>query len=406
MKDLKAISLFAGAGGCSLGFTQAGYKVVYANEFNPSAVATYKQNFPSTLMDDKDISLVDFNEVLKEIGLKPGEVDILIGGPPCQGFSTAGARQDTDPRNQLLKSYLKALLIIKPKWFLMENVEGLLTLKNGEFLYETLQELENLGYSFRVDKIYAQEYGVPQRRKRIFIWGNSLGISQSLPEAQHILSNSIFNDGVSLGDALFSLPSPKENHNIPNHEYPKISDINLERISLLKPGQTMKNLPEELQHESFKKRANRRVADGMPSEKRGGAPSGLKRLKIDEPCLTITSAAIREFIHPNENRPLTIRECARVQTFPDNFYFSGNNQQVIQQIGNAIPPHLAKIFALHISSLGMNKVSNSNIHAGLQGFSLTKAQAMSPALEHTFNLLDNLIKRERKYQNEFIFEES
>ncbi len=132
----------------------------------------------------------------------------------------------------------------------------------------------------------------------------------------------------------------------------------------------------------------------------------LKRLKIDEPCLTITSAAIREFIHPNENRPLTIRECARVQTFPDSFSFSGNNQQVIQQIGNAIPPNLAKIFASHICSLGMNKISDSDINAGLQGFSLTKAQAMSPALEHTFNLLDSLIKRKRNHQNEFIFEES
>lgn len=406
MKELKAISLFAGAGGCSLGFTQAGYKVVYANEFNSSAVATYKQNFPSTFIDDKDINTVDFNEVLKSVGLKAGDVDILIGGPPCQGFSTAGARQDADPRNQLLKSYLKALLIIKPKWFLMENVEGLLTLKNGEFLYETLQELENLGYSFRVDKIYAQEYGVPQRRKRIFIWGNNLGISQTLPEPLHILSNSIFNDGSSLGEALFGLPSPKENHNILNHDYPKVSEINLERISLLKPGQTMKDLPEELQHESFKKRANRRVADGMPSEKRGGAPSGLKRLKMEEPCLTITSAAIREFIHPLENRPLTIRECARIQTFPDTFTFKGNNQQVIQQIGNAIPPYLAKIFASHIARLGMEKNEKSTLKAGLQDFSLTKAQAMSPALEHTFNLLNNLKKQRVIQQNEFLFEES
>jgi len=406
MRELKAISLFAGAGGCSLGFTQAGFKIVYANEISNSAVETYKNNFPFTLLDDRDINVIDFKLVLSEINLKEGEVDILIGGPPCQGFSTAGSRQDTDPRNQLLKSYLKALLVIKPKWFLMENVEGLLTLKNGEFLHETLKELENLGYSFRVDKIYAQEYGVPQRRKRIFIWGNNLGIKISLPEPQHILTNSIFNNGVSVGEVLKGLPSPKEKHTITNHEYPNVSEINLKRISLLKPGQTMKDLPEELQHESFKKRANRRVADGMPSEKRGGAPSGLKRLKINEPSLTITSAAIREFIHPEENRPLTIRECARIQTFPDNFIFKGNNQQVIQQIGNAIPPNLARVFALHISSLGMDKVNDVNIIAGLQDFSLTKAQAMSPALENTFKLLNNLKKRGAIYQNDFIFEKS
>lgn len=403
MRELKAVSLFAGAGGCSLGFTQAGYKIVYANEFNTSAVETYKQNFPSTFLDDRDINLVDFNEILSQLNLKAGDVDILIGGPPCQGFSTAGARQEADPRNQLLKSYLKALFIIKPKWFLMENVEGLLTLKNGEFLYETLKELESLGYSFRVDKIYAQEYGVPQRRKRIFILGNNLGINISLPKPLHTLSTSIFNDGVSLGDVLSTLPSPSANISIPNHDYPKVSDINLRRISLLKPGQTMKDLPEDLQHESFKKRANRRVADGMPSEKRGGAPSGLKRLRVDEPCLTITSAAIREFIHPKEDRPLTIRECARIQTFPDDFIFKGNTQQVIQQIGNAIPPHLAKIFALHIRSLGMSKLNDLNENVGLQGFSLTKAQAMSPALENTYNLLNILKKNERNKQHELVF---
>ncbi|NEP57731.1 MAG: DNA cytosine methyltransferase [Symploca sp. SIO2G7] len=152
----------------------------------------------------------------------------------------------------------------------------------------------------------------------------------------------------------------------------------------------MKELPESLQHESFKRRANRRVMDGTPSEKRGGSPSGLKRLLFDEPCLTITGAAIREFIHPQENRPITIREAARIQTFPDNFIFLGNSSQKIQQIGNAIPPIIARIFAEHIKEkYGFE--AQHDFPGTLLGYSLTKANAMSPALKKTDKLLSPII---------------
>jgi DNA (cytosine-5)-methyltransferase 1 len=163
----------------------------------------------------------------------------------------------------------------------------------------------------------------------------------------------------------------------------------LEKISMLEQGQTMKDLPEHLQHPSFKKRAARRVKDGTPSEKRGGAPSGLKRLKLDEPSLTITGAAIREFIHPIENRCLTIRECARIQTFPDDFIFFGSNGDKIQQIGNAIPPLLAKTFAEHIYNLGFteNKIESEGT---LVDFVLTKSEGLSPALQKTERLLSEL----------------
>jgi DNA (cytosine-5)-methyltransferase 1 len=130
--------------------------------------------------------------------------------------------------------------------------------------------------------------------------------------------------------------------------------------------------------------------DGTPTEKRGGAPSGLKRLIIDEPCLTITGAATREFIHPTCHRPLTIRECARIQTFPDDFVFLGNSSEKIQQIGNAIPPLMARIFAEHIrDEYGFNGMSSTD--GGLIDYSVTKADAMSPALKKTCALLDTLI---------------
>ena len=138
-KRPKAISLFAGAGGCSLGFKQAGYDIIYATDFDKAAIETYKTNFPETKAECKDINNIDFPNLLADLKIKQGEVDILIGGPPCQGFSTAGPRFWDDPRNHLLKQYVRALEIIQPKWFLMENVEGLLTSNNGEYVSETVK---------------------------------------------------------------------------------------------------------------------------------------------------------------------------------------------------------------------------------------------------------------------------
>lgn len=413
MKKPKAISLFSGAGGCSLGFKNAGYDIIYASDFDKAAIDTYKTNFPGTRTEVKDIKDIDFNELLEENNLKSGELDFLIGGPPCQGFSTAGTRFWDDPRNSLLKEYVRCLSTIKPKWFLMENVEGLLTSKKGEYIFEAAKAFIDLGYNIRIDKIYAHEYGVPQRRKRVFVIGNRLGFDYKTPLPSNPATGRIFkNSDFTLSDAFINLPQPSEvkdgkvsyseineseifnyfasNNEISDHFYVPINGIQLKRIKNLQEGQTMKDLPEELQHESFKRRANRRVKDGTPSEKRGGAPSGLKRLHLNQPSLTITSAATREFVHPVEDRTLTIRECARLQTFPDYFIFKGNQSQRIQQIGNAIPPLLAQKFAKFIKDkYGFNKKGKTS-DGKLIGYSLTKAQAMSPALANTQKILMSL----------------
>ncbi|EGJ33707.1 MULTISPECIES: DNA cytosine methyltransferase [Moorena] len=411
-----AISLFCGAGGCSLGFKQAGYSIVYANDKDAAAVETYRINFTESLCSNEDIDNLDFGQVLSEIVMKPGELDILIGGPPCQGFSTAGSRFWDDPRNNLLKQYVKALTILNPKWFIMENVEGLLTSNKGKYVYEAAKAFIELGYWIRIEKIYSQEYGIPQRRKRVLIIGNRLGHDFRIPAPKFQVSGQLFrNSDITISHAINSLPpatkdkgtlltpltSPPQDDfdsflrgnatQISDHYYPSINGIQLQRITALKPGQTMKDLPEELQHESFKKRANRRVADGMPTEKRGGAPSGLKRLMGNEPSLTITGAATRELIHPVENRPLTIREAARIQTFPDDFVFCGNASQKIQQIGNAIPPILARVFAEHIRDNYGFEGDQEN-PGRMLGFLLTKAEAMSPALKNTEILLNSLME--------------
>lgn len=410
----KAISLFSGAGGCSLGFHNAGYEIIYATDINRHAVNTYKKNFPNTLCEQHNIVDIDFTALLRRLELEKGELDIIIGGPPCQGFSTAGLRFWDDPRNELLKHYVRALETIRPKWFLMENVEGLLTADKGTYLYEISQAFIKLGYKIRIDKVYAQEYGVPQRRKRVFIIGNQIGADFELPPTKHHASGAIFRKAdFTLMEAVQMLPQaasvpnefvkytkPASSHwermirgtavSITDHFAPPLSEIQMARIKALRQGQTMKDLPKALQHNSFTRRAKRRVMDGIPTEKRGGAPSGLKRLFSDEPSLTITGAATRELIHPLENRPLTIRECARLQTFPDDFQFTGTASQKIQQIGNAIPPALAQVFALHIKQkYAFNKSINQE-KGKLLGFTLTKANAMSPALQKTYQKLLSL----------------
>ena len=285
-------SLFSGAGGCSLGFKQAGYSVLYASDIDEAAGKSYSINFPETSFEQADINQLDFKSILSKVRIKEGELDILIGGPPCQGFSTAGARFWEDPRNELLKSYVKALRTIKPKWFLMENVEGLLTAKGGQYLFEAAKAFISLGYKIRIEKIYAHEFGIPQRRKRVLIVGNKLGKDFKFPEPTIKLNGSIFrNSDVTLEHAIGGLPEaaaskdaelhyiapPRDQFEaylrgtaevINEHFCPTLSEIQLQRIMALSPGQTMKDMPEYLQHESFKKRANRRVMDGTPSEKR------------------------------------------------------------------------------------------------------------------------------------------
>jgi len=405
----KAISLFAGAGGCSLGFQQSGFDIIYASDFDRAAIETYKNNFPETEAECRDINDIDFNKLLTHLNLEQGETDILIGGPPCQGFSTAGPRFWDDPRNHLLKQYIRALEIIRPKWFLMENVEGLLTSNSGQYVSETVKAFIGLGYSVRLEKVYSHEYGVPQRRKRVIIVGNNLGIKFTFPKPASYLHGRIYRKSeITIEHALKGLPAPSnenqsihydsdlsdkwaaflksKNEHVTDHFIQKLDALQSERITSIKQGQTMKDMPEHLQHPSFKKRANRRVMDGTPSEHRGGAPSGLKRLRSDEPSLTITGAAIREFVHPTEDRCLTIRECARIQTFPDDFLFLGNNNEKIKQIGNAIPPLLANAFAKHILSLGFT-IHEKQPEGSLLDFVLSKSEGLSPALQKTEKML-------------------
>lgn len=384
----KAVSLFAGAGGCSLGFQQYGVEILAAFDICKEAVETYNYNFLSKKCQIEDLASCDFNIIREKLGLKKGELDIVIGGPPCQGFTTAGRRSEDDARNRLLANYVSALKEFYPRWFMMENVEGILTTTNGSFIVDCIRGMISLGYSVCMKKVYMHEFGIPQRRKRVIIVGNREGKSFDFPKPLIQASGRLYKNGTkTLRDAISDIESIDIAEI--NHVRKEETGVQMERIKLLKEGQTMKDLPKELQHKSFAKRAARRVCDGKPSEKRGGSPSGLKRLIYDEPSLTITGSATSEFVHPTQDRMLTVRECARIQTFPDEFKFFGTDSQQLQQIGNAIPPVFANLMAEQIFKYDM--MESKSLPQGLIWYDVTKSNAMSPALAFTCHQLDNLL---------------
>lgn len=401
----------------------AGWDVVLAADVNNDACATYSLNFAGANVWCTDLAEVSTSNLLKKAGLAGETIDLIVGGPPCQGFSTAGSRDWTDPRNRLLRQFVEIVTSVKPTWFIMENVEGLLTAKQGYFFIEAVMRLLAAGYWIRAEKVYMENYGLPQRRKRVFVVGNLeqkeflfppanfSDVSQENPFAQ--LSLFTVSKGLSLLDAISDLPSvtssgevwyQTEPQNIYQamlrrtdrkpvtlHSIQKLNDENIYRVKLLKQGQTMRDLPEALWHPSFARRAYRRVMDGTPTEKRGGAPSGLKRLKADEPSLTITSAAAREFIHPCQDRPLSIRECARIQSFPDWFEFAGSRTSIVTQIGNAIPPLFMKILATHINEVATWR-RKADTHGLWNGINATKADAKSPVLDSMLQQLEQKTK--------------
>lgn len=393
--NYKAISLFAGAGGCSLGFLRYGVDILAAYDVCKEATDTYNYNFEGNKGHIEDLSTCDFRNLRHNLKLHRGELDLIIGGPPCQGFTTAGRRSDSDSRNLLLANYVNALQEFHPRWFMMENVEGILTTTNGNFIVDCIQGMISQGYTIYLKKVYMQEYGIPQRRKRVIIVGNREGKSFEFPKPISVASGRIYRNGTeTLREAIADI----EEIDIPeiNHIRKTDKGIQYERICALHEGQTMKDLPKELQHKSFAKRAARRVCDGMPSEKRGGSPTGLKRLVYDEPSLTITGSAISEFIHPKQNRMLTVRECARIQTFPDGFHFCGSDSQQIQQIGNAIPPLFANQMAEQIYKCDLNH--SKLLPKGLIWYNVTKSSAMSPALAATCHKLDRML-----VSNQYLF---
>lgn len=396
-KPFTVVDLFCGAGGMSLGFRDAGFQLVQAVDCNEAALATYRRN-----LDDHAIA----HDLAEPLSLPT--VTVVAGGPPCQGFSSAGLRKTGDIRNSLVSHFVQNVTALSPAAFVFENVEGFLTTDGGQHVFELLEPLVRFGYRIHLRKVNAANYGVPQHRKRVIAIGG-LGWDPRFPGPTHSAFGAPGARRVShhlprtntLAEALAGLgvPTCEPPGDPQGHYFRLLEGIDLERAMALKPGETMRDLPEALHHESYRRRAFRRVMDGTPTEQRGGAPAGIRRLSPDEPSKAITGGARSEFLHPSEHRSLTLRECARLQTFPDTFEFCGTGSEQGQLIGNAVPPRLAGAIAASLL-IDLQERSRRTSHQGaLLSFVPTLADGLSPVLRRvTERVSDTFIKGPRPQQ--------
>lgn len=357
---INTIDLFAGCGGFSCGFERAGYNIISAVEYDKNIAKSYENNHKNVNVIADDIKNVDNNETFKL-----GSADIIIGGPPCQGFSMAGARNRNgfmdDPRNYLFKHYFNVVKIVRPKIFILENVKGILTLKKGEIfkeikrIFEDPNNFDGRPYKIQYKVVKAKEYGIPQNRERVIIVGSLLDFNledEIEKTKKEILKDEpTFFDNVTVWDAISNLPSPTEdgsvevikfesnyqdflksnNKIVQNHYKTKHDKKAIERMEKIKINENYTSLNEDIK--SIHSGSYGRL------DPNGIAPTVTTR--FDTP-------SGGRFIHPFENRTLTAREAARIQSFPDDFEFYGTKSCVCTQIGNAVPPKLAYFFAILI----------------------------------------------------------
>lgn len=317
MKMYKYIDLFAGAGGMSLGFDNAEFENVLAVEYDKCFAETYSFNFPKHNLKVSDIKSISNEEIKKIVG--NNKIDVIIGGPPCQGFSIAGKIGRNfidDERNQLFKEFVRFVEVVKPRIFVMENVAALKTHNKGKTIEEIIKEFEKIGYTVKCDVLNAVNYGVPQQRRRIFVIG-------TLSKENKFIFPKKTSKKMTIKEALKGLPKLEsgETSDIPNHNAMNHSKQMLEKMSYVKDGGDRNDIPEDIRPKS-------------------GDIRKYIRYNSNEPSICITGD-MRKVFHFDQNRALTGRELARIQTFPDDFIFKGNAGKVQQQIGNAVPPKLA-----------------------------------------------------------------
>lgn len=357
----KAVDIFCGCGGISVGLRAAGFDVVAGIDIEKKYLASFRHNFPGAHALNTDITSVRPHDFMQSIGIMPEELDLLVGGPPCQGFSKNVPRKNRfleDPKNLLVKSFLDYCEALRPRMVLMENVAEM---KNGfEEIYsqEVISRLEEEGYTVTAVVLNAADYGVPQRRRRAFFMANRLGVQFDPPKATHAKERPAQAIGnlfeypthITVGDAIGDLPGVEHGEGyeytlyaseartdyqaqlrgkltaVRNHVARKLAPAQFERLSSLEPGQGHKDLPKHLQT-------------------KGGYSGAYGRLTWDMIAPTITRWVFHpgsgRWGHPKDIRTITIREVARIQSFPDEYEFVGSYNDQAGQLGNAVPPLLA-----------------------------------------------------------------
>ncbi|HET8790042.1 MAG TPA: DNA cytosine methyltransferase [Modicisalibacter sp.] len=373
------IDLFAGAGGLSEGLREAGFKSLYANEVIKRYSQTYALNHPETLVERNDIRTVCAKRVREQLGLKRGELDLVAGGPPCQGFSiNAPKRSVDDKRNNLFIEFLRFVDELYPRAVMIENVPGLVSFEGGATLQAILTTLEDHGYQADVKILYAPHYGVPQTRWRTVIIGmrgeqdpykafpdpmrhapirvnftssfggrNIVALPKQVELPSHITISDAIDDlpvlaNAEAGEKVKSYHIPPQNdfqlamrtgsEGVVNHEAARLSKINLDRLAHIPPGGNWTDIPFDLLPKGMQ-RARR-----TDHTKRYGRvdPNGLAST-----ILTKCDPHWGAYFHYSQDRTFTVREAARIQTFPDTFHFMGSRVEQYEQVGNAVPPLLA-----------------------------------------------------------------
>ena len=335
MKNYNFIDLFSGAGGLLRGFMDVGFIPVFSVEMWKPAVDTHLKNYPQVELKAADIRTIT-NE---ELEAYTGKIDVIVGGPPCQGFSTIGKRLVKDPRNELVFEFIRFVEVIRPKIFLMENVRGLLSSDGGKTKEAIENEYRAIGYNVQSKVLCAADYGVPQLRNRVFFIGvrNDISVCPEFPIATHSRENY-----ATVGGAINDLLG-RENE-VANHVPMKHNKTVEARIRCIKEGEGIpsEGLPEDVARGSRSDYKDRTIKNFSHVYKR------LSRFK---PATTMVPGHNAFPLHPIANRSLTVREAARIQTFPDDVEFCGSRQDQCIQVGNAVPVHLARILAEHIGCL-------------------------------------------------------
>lgn len=353
------IDLFAGAGGLSEGLRMAGFRAIAGVDFDKHAMATYARNHPGARTFTTDITKLDPEEL--RILAAGKEIDLLAGGPSCQGYSTHGKRDAEDPRNFLFEHYLRLAAALRPKWILIENVQGLLTYNKGFFKDQILERLRTLGYAAEARVLCSADYGVPQRRYRIFFLANRIGAPINFPAPTFGDTHGL-KPFVTVGEAIGDLPllisrtkkgwpitaaaqtqfqkyARDASNPLDLHQGRPLSDQALSIARHVREGYGLRSVPVEKLPERFTRM--RKIGNGAL---RSDCTTLYHRLDRDKPSYTITTnfrnVASGPFLHPVDNRSISFREAARLMSFRDSYEFMGTS--LPRQIGNAVPPLLAR----------------------------------------------------------------
>ena len=394
LAPLSTLDLFCGAGGITQGFHQAGYDCLYANDFMPEAIETFQHNHPTTRAECKPIEEVNATSLRKSLGLSVGDLDVLVGGPPCQGFSiNAPSRFLNDPRNSLFRHYARFVEEFAPKAFVFENVPGLLSMADGAIFEKMLQVFSEHGYQLTVKILFGPHYGIPQERWRLILLGSLFGeIEHPLP-THFAKGRANFRGGgsltmqigalearglaspVTVGDAIRDLPrlnmgegaeevgytaDPVSAYALRlrnpdgvtfNHVAARLSKQNVERMRHVPPGGSWRDIPHEL------------LPKGMQQARKSDHTKRYGRLSFDGLSGTVLTKCDPHWgtvFLPDQDRTLSVREAARLQSFPDSYRFLGSRVSQYVQVGNAVPVLMAAAIARAVRAHLEQEASDAN----------------------------------------------